>query len=104
MICRASATNPTLKMVSTMVAMRKPAGAPSPLPKPTATGRLPVIAVIGAENATTMNTTPASPMAPRFNVGLPSPAPSPVPVTALVSTAMEIHLSTIVGSVGQLKD
>ncbi|MFD0393015.1 hypothetical protein ACFQ3Z_12030 [Streptomyces nogalater] len=32
-----------------------------PLPKPTAIGRLPVIAVIGAAVATAMNTTPTSP-------------------------------------------
>lgn len=32
-----------------------------PFPKPTAMGRLPVIAVIGAAVATAMNTTPTSP-------------------------------------------
>ncbi|WP_248000894.1 hypothetical protein [Mycolicibacterium sp. CBMA 334] len=62
--------------------MTNPPGAPSPLPNPTATGRFPVIAVIGAENATTMNTTPASPIAPRFSVagrcpGAESDAPVP---------------------------
>lgn len=36
-------------------------GAPVPLPKPTAMGRLPVIAVIGAAVATAMKTTPTSP-------------------------------------------
>ncbi len=63
-MCLASATKPTLKIVSTTVAIMNPAGAPMPLPKPTATGRLPVMAVVGAEKATTMNTTPTRPIAP----------------------------------------
>ena len=93
-MCRASATNPTLKMVNTIVAITNPPGAPSPLPKPTATGRLPVIAVIGAEKATTMNTTPTRPIAPRRRVGRGSPDAG---VVALASgtelTAMAVHLS-----------
>ncbi len=54
-------------MVSTIVANRKPAGAPSPLPNPTAIGTLPVIAVIGAALATAMKMTATMPMAPFFS-------------------------------------
>ena len=49
-----------------IVANRKPAGAPRPLPKPTAIGTLPVIAVIGAALATAMKMTATMPMDPFF--------------------------------------
>src|SRR6476646_612266 len=49
-----------------IVAKRKPAGAPRPLPKPTAIGVLLVIAVIGAALATAMNKTATMPIAPFF--------------------------------------
>src|SRR5882757_1874391 len=47
-----------------IVANRKPAGAPSPLPNPTAMGTLPVMAVIGAALATAMKMTATMPIAP----------------------------------------
>src|SRR3954465_2717584 len=90
---RAKATKPTLNTVSTTVAMTNPPGAPSPLPNPTATGRLPVMAVIGAENATTMNTTPASPIAPRFRVARPGSAPTGAATSGTDSTAITACLS-----------
>jgi len=49
-----------------MVANRKPAGAPRPLPNPTAMGTLPVIAVMGAALATAMKMTATMPTAPFF--------------------------------------
>ena len=49
-----------------IVANRKPAGAPSPLPNPTAIGTLPVIAVIGAALATAMKMTATIPIEPFF--------------------------------------
>src|SRR3954468_20641563 len=49
-----------------IVANKKPAGAPSPLPNPTAIGTLPVIAVIGAALATAMKMTATTPIAPFF--------------------------------------
>src|SRR5882757_1401880 len=47
-----------------IVANRKPAGAPSPLPNPTAMGTLPVMAVIGAALATAMKMTATMPIDP----------------------------------------
>src|SRR3989337_2479194 len=67
-------------MVSTIVANRKPAGAPSRLPNPTAIGTLPVIAVIGAALATAMKMTATMPMAPFFR---------PAGAALVVSTAAD---------------
>ena len=49
-----------------IVANRKPAGAPRPLPNPTAIGTLPVIAVMGAAFATAMKMTATIPIDPFF--------------------------------------
>lgn len=49
-----------------IVANRKPAGVPRPLPNPTAIGTLPVIAVIGAAFATAMKMTATMPTDPFF--------------------------------------
>src|ERR1700712_4656098 len=49
-----------------IVANRNPAGAPRPLPKPTAIGTLPVMAVIGAALATAMKMTATMPIEPFF--------------------------------------
>src|SRR5260370_28328759 len=65
-MCWALATEPTGNSVAAIVAKRKPAGAPSPLPNPTAIGTLPVIAVIGAALATAIKMTATMPMAPFF--------------------------------------
>src|SRR4029079_6383312 len=62
----AIATYPIANNVRMIVAKRKPAGAPRPLPKPTAIGVLLVIAVIGAALATAMNKTATMPIAPFF--------------------------------------
>ena len=61
------AMKPMVKIVSTMVANRKPAEAPVPLPKPTAMGTLKLIAVMGAAFATAMNRTPKRPTAPALS-------------------------------------
>src|SRR5215207_7395140 len=63
-MCRAIATYPSANNVRMIVANRKPAGAPRPLPQPTAIGTLPVMAVIGAALATAMKMTATMPMAP----------------------------------------
>ncbi len=63
-MCFAIATYPRANKVNAMVANRKPAGAPRPLPKPTAMGTLPVIAVMGAALATAMKMTATIPMDP----------------------------------------
>src|SRR3979490_1167446 len=63
-----------------MVANRKPAGAPSPLPNPTAIGTLPVIAVIGAALATAIKNTALMPMRPFL---------MPAAGAAVVSTAAD---------------
>src|ERR1700704_5489615 len=65
-MCRAIATYPSANSVSAIVANRKPAGVPRPLPNPTAIGTLPVMAVIGAALATAMKMTATMPMAPFF--------------------------------------
>jgi hypothetical protein len=57
------ATYPTEKMVRMMVANRKAAGVPRPLPKPTASGVLKSIAEIGAEPVTVRKRTPQIPTA-----------------------------------------
>ena len=62
----AIATYPIANSVRMIVAKRKPAGAPRPLPKPTAIGVLLVIAVIGAALATAMKRTATIPIAPFF--------------------------------------
>ena len=49
------------------VANKKPAGAPRPLPNPTAIGTFPVIAVIGAALATAMKMTATMPIDPFFS-------------------------------------
>src|SRR3954452_4151269 len=79
-MCLAIATYPRANTVNTIVANRKPAGAPSPLPKPTAIGTLPVIAVIGAALATAMKMTATMPIAPFFR---------PADGSAVVSTAAD---------------
>src|SRR3954468_18285734 len=63
-MCLAIATYPSANSVSAIVANKNPAGAPSPLPNPTAIGTFPVIAVIGAALATAMKITATMPMAP----------------------------------------
>src|SRR5215217_6422255 len=68
-----------------MVANRKPAGAPSPLPKPTAIGTLPVMAVMGAAFATAMKITATMPTAPFLRPA----AGGAVVVSTVVSTAAD---------------
>ncbi len=53
-----------LKTSSTSAAIRKPTGAPAPLPKPMASGMLPPITVSGAAAAMTMKTMPTEPSRP----------------------------------------
>src|ERR1700682_2000191 len=65
-MCLAIATYPRANSVSATVANRKPAGAPKPLPNPTAIGTLPVMAVMGAALATAMRMTATMPTAPFF--------------------------------------
>src|SRR5829696_1134874 len=81
-------------MVSTIVANRKPAGAPSPLPNPTAIGTLPVIAVIGAALATAMKMTATMPMAPFFR---------PAGGAAAGSTAAEVVTAGLLVRIGVQK-
>src|SRR5215218_10257555 len=86
------ATYPTAKMVKTTVAKIYPAGAPVPLPNPTATGTLPVIAVIGAAVATAMKMTSKRPTAlglslPYSWVSAPVLLPTPDLVASLPSNA-----------------
>lgn len=61
------ATWPTEKVVSRIVAKRKPHGAPTPLPEPTAYGVLPIMAVSAVAAERAAKSTPASPMAPGFS-------------------------------------
>src|SRR3954470_16981375 len=73
-----------------IVANRKPAGAPSPLPKPTAIGTLPVIAVIGAALATAMKITATMPMAPFL-----SPAAEAVGLSSVVGDSVVMRPSPL---------
>ena len=63
-MCLAIAAKPIVKIVSTIVANRKPPGTPMPLPQPRPTGTLKLIAVIGAAFAIAMNSTDTNPTAP----------------------------------------
>src|SRR5258708_11981928 len=59
-------------MVSTTVAKRNAAGAPTPSPEPTTIGVLNSIAEIGADPVTVRKSTPARPTAPFLSLGTSS--------------------------------
>ena len=87
-MCLAIATYPSANSVRMMVAKRNPAGAPRPLPKPTAIGVFPVIAVMGAALATAMKMTATMPIAPFFR-------PAGVDSTSLLGVADSVVIAAL---------
>src|SRR5436190_11926778 len=89
-MCRAIATYPRANSVRMTVANRKPAGAPRPLPNPTAMGTLPVIAVIGAALATAMKMTATMPMDPFLR-----PVVGAADLSSVVADSVVTHVSWV---------